>query len=181
MFRPRVLVPCVVMLMSVCLCSYSPCCPTFGEYGHSEQRLVVYCLTAACCLCVLWGAVHPIVMDGGLSWPFLIAMAMLVTGICAYKTSTHFGCNVYGFCLWRHVAHVAAWATDLSDEHHKGRGVAWALYFYGEWALQHRRAHAGMGLANDPSNFILTFSIWRVGRSVVCVSAVQPTGRKNSA
>jgi predicted MFS family arabinose efflux permease len=49
-----------------------------------------------------------------------------------------------------------AWATDLSDEKHKGRGIS-SLYIFMEMGIGVGAFSSGLIIADNPTNFFTTF------------------------
>lgn len=165
-FEPRVLVPCMVMLMSVyAYGTVFTVLPDFGEYvGIQNKGLLFTYLTAASLFVRLVGGRasdrygrQPVLCVA----TFLIAIAMLVTGFAHTKLQLILGVIMYGFAYGAMSPTLLAWATDLSDEHHRGRGVA-SIYIFMEMGIGIGALMSGWVYGNDPSNFILTFSICSV-------------------
>jgi predicted MFS family arabinose efflux permease len=66
------------------------------------------------------------------------------------------GMTIYGFGQGMAAPTLLAWATDMSDEHHKGRGLA-SLYIAMELGIGAGALISAWIFANDPLNFARTF------------------------
>ncbi|MBL0745061.1 MFS transporter [Chryseolinea sp. Jin1] len=163
LFEPRVLVPCIVMLMSVyAYGAMYTLLPDFAEYLKFKNTGILLSYLAAASLFVRLVAGRasdrygrkPVLCVA----TFIIAIALLVTGFAHTKLQLILGVVMYGFAYGAVSPTLLAWATDLSDEHHKGRGLA-SLYIFMEMGIGIGALMSGWVYGNDPSNFILTFSI----------------------
>jgi MFS family permease len=63
---------------------------------------------------------------------------------------------MYGLAQGMTSPTLLAWATDLSDEKHRGRGIA-SLYIFMELGIGIGAFISGFIYANDPENFFVTF------------------------
>jgi len=68
------------------------------------------------------------------------------------------GVSVYGLAQGSTSPTLLAWATDLSDDRFKGRGIA-SLYIFMELGIGLGAFLSGLLYANDPSRFFITFLI----------------------
>ena len=68
------------------------------------------------------------------------------------------GVTLYGFAQGTTSPTLLAWATDLSDEHHKGRGVA-SVYIFMELGIGLGAFFSGLIYHNDPTNFLTAFGL----------------------
>jgi MFS family permease len=163
LFEPRVLAPCLVMMLSV----YAYGCmftlmPDLGEYvGIKNKGLLFTYLTIASLLVRLmggkasdyWGR-RPVLRVS----TSLIIISMMVIATADTKLQLITGVVLYGLAQGTTSPTLLAWATDLSPEHHKGRGIA-SLYIFMEFGIGIGAFASGLLYANKPSNFFITFVI----------------------
>lgn len=161
LFEPRVWFPCVIMA----LCAYSygalfTVIPDFGEHvGIGNKGLLFTCLTVASLLVRLLGGkasdlygrrsvlrISTVVMVGGM---VIIAFSdtplQLITGVI-----------VYGLAQGVTSPTLLAWATDLSPQNRKGRGVS-SLYISMEFGIGIGAFSSGLIYGNQSGHFDDTF------------------------
>lgn len=162
LFEPRVLAPCLVMV----LCAYAygavfTLLPDFGQHlGISNKGLAFTFLTIASLLVRLmagkasdrYGRVP--VLKFSVS---LIVIAMLVIGLSETSAMLLVGVSLYGLAQGSTSPTLLAWATDLSSEEHKGRGIA-SLYISMELGIGSGAFLSGLLYANQPSHLFLCFA-----------------------
>ncbi len=162
-FEPRVLAPCLVMV----LCAYAygavyTLIPDFGTFvGIKNKGLLFTYLTVASLLVRLlagkasdrFGRV-PVLRFSSL----LIIISMVIVGLAETQWMLIIGIILYGFGQGTTSPTLLAWATDLSDEHHKGRGVA-SLYIFMEMGIGLGAIFSAWLYANDSANFFFTFMV----------------------
>lgn len=163
LFEPRVLVPCIIMV----LCAYSygavlTVIPDFGAYvGIKNKGLLFTYFTAASFLVRLlggkasdrWGR-KPVLSVSSLT----IACAMLIIAFANTHLQLLAGIALYGIGHGATSPTLLAWATDLSDTHFKGRGIA-SLYIFMELGIGLGAFISGFVYSNQSSNFFITFTI----------------------
>ncbi len=163
LFEPLVIAPCLVMV----LCSYAygtvyTLLPDFGQHlGISNKGFAFTFLTVASLLVRLlagkasdrYGRVP--VLKFSVS---LIIVAMLVIGFAEGSVALLAGVSMYGLAQGSTSPTLLAWATDLSSEGHKGRGIA-SLYISMELGIGLGAFLSGLVFANSPANFFICFSI----------------------
>jgi MFS family permease len=88
----------------------------------------------------------------------LIAAAMLVVAMADTPFMLVCGVVLYGFGQGSTSPTLLAWATDLSSEHHKGRGIA-SLFMFMEMGIGIGAFASGWIYGNEPSHFFMTFCI----------------------
>lgn len=166
LFEPRVLAPCLVMVLSAY--AYGTAFTMMPDLGASmgikNKGLLFTYLTVASLLVRLmggkasdrWGR-KPVLQVS----TSLIALSMLVIAFADTKLMLITGVSMYGFAQGATSPTLLAWATDLSDEHHKGRGVA-SLYIFMELGIGMGAFVSGLFYENKTSNYLLTFSIGSV-------------------
>lgn len=162
-FEPRVLTPCLVMV----LCAFSfgavyTVIPDFGEFvGIRNKGLLFTYFTGASLLVRLIGGRASDYYGRAFVLRFstlLITAAMLTIGMADEKLVLIAGVTIYGLAHGITSPTLLAWATDLSDPAHKGRGVA-SLYIFMEMGIGLGAFLSGWIYGNDPTHFIFTFSV----------------------
>jgi MFS family permease len=88
----------------------------------------------------------------------LTAGAMLFLGLGSTRADLMIAMTLYGLAHGITSPTLFAWATDLSDENHKGRGIS-SLYIFMELGIGVGAFASGLVFHNDPANFFLTFAI----------------------
>jgi len=83
---------------------------------------------------------------------------MLVIGTASSALQLILGVSLYGLAQGSTSPTLLAWATDLSHDQFKGRGIA-SLYIFMELGIGLGAFLSGMTYANDPSRFFITFLI----------------------
>lgn len=163
LFEPLVWEPCVVMLLATyAYGTMFTLLPDLGVYmGIQNKGMLFACLTIASLIVRLAGGK---VSDRYGRVPvlrvsvFFILVAMIVIGTASELWMLIAGIVLYGFAHGSTSPTLLAWATDLSDEHHKGRGVA-SLYIFMELGIGMGAFISGWLYHNDSHNFFITFMI----------------------
>jgi MFS family permease len=163
LFERRVLAPSVVMLLLVY--SYGTVftlIPDFGEHvGIRNKGLLFTYMTIASLMVRLiggkasdtWGR-KPVLRVCSV----FILIAMLVIAFADSRLQLTLGVSLYGLAQGASSPTLLAWATDLSDPNSKGRGVA-SVYIFMEFGIGFGAFASGLIYANDPSRFMLSFTI----------------------
>jgi MFS family permease len=161
LFEPRVIMACVVMVLSAyAYGAIYTVMPDFGEFvGIKNKGLLFTYLTIASLAVRLlggkasdrWGR-QPVL----LFTTSVIAIGMVIIGLATTRSQLLFGVVLYGLAQGMTSPTLLAWATDLSDEHHKGRGVA-SVYMAMEFGIGMGAFGSGLIFANKTSNFFITF------------------------
>ena len=86
----------------------------------------------------------------------LVLVSMVALGLATAKPHVLIAITVYGLGQGMTSPTLFAWATDLSDERHKGRGIS-TLYIFMEMGIGIGAFLSGFIYANDSSNFFVTF------------------------
>jgi MFS family permease len=161
LFEPKVLTPCLVMV----LCAFSfgtvyTVIPDFGEYvGIRNKGLLFTYFTVASLTVRLIGGKASDYFGRSQVLKFstiLMAIAMIAVGTAENSGMLIVGVTLYGLAHGITSPTLLAWATDLSDVEHKGRGLA-SLYIFMEMGIGLGAFISGFIYANDSSNFIFTF------------------------
>lgn len=163
LFEPRVLAPCIVMVFF----GYSygttfTLIPDFGEYVSIRNKglLFTYMTMASLAIRLIGGRASdrfgrkPVLEVCAL----FIVTAMLIIAFSTTPLQLILGMTLYGFAHGTTSPTLIAWATDLSDIRHKGRGVA-SVYIFMEFGIGFGAFASGLIYSNDPKNFFLAFSI----------------------
>jgi MFS family permease len=162
-FEPLVWVPCTVMLLAAF--SYGAVLtimPDFGQFvGIKNKGLLFTFLTVSSLLVRLlagkasdrYGRVPVLVVS-------MIAMvlAMFVIGSANSPMQLIVGVSIYGLAQGTTSPTLLAWATDLSDDRFRGRGLA-SLYIFMEMGIGLGALLSGLVYANDASKFFMVFSL----------------------
>ena len=163
LFEPRVIVPCLIMA----LCAYSygtvlTVLPDFGEFAGIKNKglLFTYFTVASLLIRLLagrasdrWGR-EPVLTLSSLT----IAAAMLTIAFAETRLQLIIGVAIYGMGQGASSPTLLAWATDLSDPVHKGRGLA-SLYIFMELGIGLGAFVSGYIYGNQSSNFFITFTV----------------------
>ena len=81
---------------------------------------------------------------------------MLVIGTAETSLQLIIGVSIYGLAQGSTSPTLLAWATDLSHDQFKGRGIA-SLYIFMEMGIGLGAFISGLVYANDPSRFFFVF------------------------
>jgi MFS family permease len=163
LIEPKVMIPSIVMV----LCAYAygavyTVLPDFGEFvGIRNKGLLFTCLTVASFIVRLiagkasdrYGRKPVLVIS-----TMVMFLSMTVVAFSHTALPLIIGVTIYGLAQGSASPTLLAWATDLSDIKHKGRGVA-TLYMAMELGIMQGAFISGLVYANDSSNFFLTFII----------------------
>lgn len=161
LFERRVLLPCVVMVLAVYpFGTMLTLIPDFGDQvGIRNKGLLFTYFTISSLLVRLlagrasdrYGRRKVLIFSVGL---LVLAMAMLSQGETARDLII--GMSLYGLAHGMTSPTLLAWATDLSDPHHKGRGVA-SLYIFMELGIGVGAFVSGLLFNIDTENFAIPF------------------------
>jgi len=163
LFEPLVWEPCLVMgLATYAYGTMFTLLPDLGVYmGIQNKGLLFTWFTIASLVVRLMGGK---VSDRFGRVPvlrvsvFFIVVAMIIIGLAKDQWWVIAGIVLYGFAHGTTSPALLAWATDLSDEHHKGRGVA-SLYIFMELGIGMGAFLSGWFYHNDSTNFFFTFMV----------------------
>ncbi|MEP2668129.1 MAG: MFS transporter [Cyclobacteriaceae bacterium] len=162
-FEPKVLVPCMVML----LCTFSfgtvyTVIPDFGEFvGIRNKGLLFTYFTLASLLVRFIGGKASDIYGRAKVLKFstvIITIAMLTIGMAESGIALSIGVFIYGLGHGITAPTLLAWASDLSDDNRRGRGLA-SLYIFMEIGIGVGAFASGIIYGNDPFNFITTFFV----------------------
>lgn len=161
LLEPKVLVPCLVMLLSTY--AYGAVFTVVPDFclhvGIKNEGLPFVFLTIfSLSVRLLAGKASDkygrkkIVLLSTL----IIAAAMLVLALSTTPVMLITAIAMYGLAQGMTSPTLLAWATDLSDEKHRGRGIS-SLYIFMELGIGIGAFISGFIYANDPENFFVTF------------------------
>lgn len=166
LFEPRVILPCIIMV----LCSYSygaafTVLPDLGDFVGIKNKGVIFTFfTVASLVIRLVGGKasdrfgrKPVLRVSSL----MIAVAMLIIAVAESKLIILLGVSLYGLGQGATSPTLLAWATDLSNPEHKGRGIA-SLYIFMELGIGIGAFASGLIYGNESGNFFLTFLVCSV-------------------
>ena len=166
LFEPRVLLPCLVMVLSMyAYGAVLTLIPDFGEsVGIRNKELLFTCFTVASLVIRFiagkasdrYGRVPVLIGSTALT---LVAMAMMA--IADSPALLMAGVTAYGLAQGATSPTLLAWATDLSDSHHRGRALA-SLYIFMEMGIGLGAFISGWIFANDSSGFFVPFMMCSV-------------------
>lgn len=172
-FEPRVLVPCIIMLL-VCY-SYGAAftlLPDLGSFVGIKNKGLLFTFLTISSLAVRllagkasdrFGRVNVLKVSCT-----LIAVGTLVIGIGTTPTHIIVGVCIYGMAQGMTSPTLFAWATDLSSELFKGRGIS-SLYIFMEAGIGLGAIFSGWVYSNDSKNFMPTFVICSVLSSIAFI------------
>jgi MFS family permease len=165
-YEPLVLAPAIVMLLTAF--SYGTVftlMPDFGKHVNiSSKGLLFTAITIASLLIRLlagrasdrYGRIAIL----KLSVPLMLG-SMITIGAATSSIQLIIGCILYGFAQGATSPTLLAWTTDLCDEQHRGRGIAF-FYIFMEMGIGLGAFASAWIYGNDPTQFLITF--------VVCAS-----------
>lgn len=158
LFEPRVLLPGLVMVLSMyAYGAVLTLIPDFGEsVGIRNKELLFTCFTVASLVIRFiagkasdrYGRVPVLIGSTALT---LVAMALMA--IADSPALLMAGVTAYGFAQGATSPTLLAWATDLSDSHHRGRALA-SLYIFMEMGIGLGAFISGWIFANDSGFFV---------------------------
>lgn len=161
LFERRVLLPCVVMLLSVCAYgTMLTLIPDFGDQVGIRNKGLLFTYFTISSLLVrllagrasdLYGRRKVLIVSVGL---LVIAMYLISQG--QTPRDLIIGISLYGLSHGMTSPTLLAWATDLSDPEHKGRGVA-SLYISMEFGIGAGAFVSGLLFNIKPDDFRLPF------------------------
>jgi MFS family permease len=172
LLEPRVIMPCLVMgLTAYTYGAIYTLMPDFGAHlGMTNKGELFAYLTLASLITRFlagrasdkFGRANTLKVSST-----LMAVAALVIGYSTTAWQLILGVVLYGFANGTNSPTTLAWTADLSDENHKGRGVA-SLYIFMELGIGVGAFTSGIVYANNPSRMPVTFIVC----SILCATAL---------
>ncbi|HQQ83381.1 MAG TPA: MFS transporter [Cyclobacteriaceae bacterium] len=165
LFEPRVLVPCLIMAMTAyAYGNLFTIVPDFGLHvgipKEDSGLLFAYFTLASLMVRLIGGKASDIFGRVAVLRvsTFLMMTGMLWIGMSTTPKMLIMGAFIYGLAQGATSPTLLAWAADLSDPEHKGRGVA-SLYIFMEFGIGIGALLSGFLYGNNASQFILTFVV----------------------
>ena len=162
LFEPRVLAACLVMaLAAYAFGAVYTVIPDFGEFVGIKNKGVLFTFLTIASLLVrllagkasdLYGRVPVLKVT-----TLVIVLSMVIIGLAESPVMLIVGVTFYGFAQGSTSSTLLAWATDLSDEQHRGRGIG-SLYISMEFGIGIGALASGLLYANQSSHFFLVFA-----------------------
>lgn len=162
-FEPLVILPCLIMVLaSYAYGTIFTVIPDLGQFvGIKNKGLLFTFLTVASLLVRLlagkasdkYGRVEVLRVS-----TLMIVIAMVTIGLASTPLTLIIGVTLYGFAQGSTSPTLLAWATDLSDNRFKGRGIA-SLYIFMELGIGLGALSSGWIYGNESGNFFITFLI----------------------
>lgn len=161
LMEPKVLVPCLVMLLATY--AYGAVFTVVPDFclhvGIQNEGLPFVFLTIFSLSIRLvagkasdkYGRKKVVILS-----TLIMAAAMLVLALSTTPVMLITAIALYGLAQGMTSPTLLAWATDLSDEKHRGRGIA-SLYIFMELGIGIGAFISGFIYANDSDNFFVTF------------------------
>lgn len=161
LMEPKVLVPCLVMLLATY--AYGAVFTVLPDFclhvGIQNEGLPFVFLTIFSLSIRLvagkasdkYGRKKVVILS-----TLIMAAAMLVLALSTTPVMLITAIALYGLAQGMTSQTLLAWATDLSDEKHRGRGIA-SLYIFMELGIGIGAFISGFTYANNSENFFVTF------------------------
>ncbi len=163
LFEPRVLAPCLVM--GLCAYAYGnlfTIMPDFGSLMGIKNKglLFTYFTVASFLVRLIAGKASDVfgrvkVLRVSVAW---MALSMAWIAVADTKLSLIIGASLYGLAQGATSPTLLAWAADLSNPEHKGRGVA-SLYIFMELGIGVGAFASGLIYADQVPMIKITFLI----------------------
>jgi len=163
LFEPLVIAPCLVMLLAAYpYGAVYTLIPDFGQHLgiHNKGLLFTFLTVASLLVRLIAGKASDIfgrvpVLKITIS---LIIVSMMIIGLADSSLILIIGVSIYGLAQGATSPTLLAWATDLSHDEHRGRGIA-SLYISMEMGIGLGAFISGWVYGNSPSNFLYCFTI----------------------
>jgi len=163
LFEPRVILPCIIMgLAMYAYGAMLTLIPDFGEHLgiHRKELLFTYFMIASLAVRLIAGKASdkygraPVMVIS----TSVIMVSMLMISVSETQTLLIAGMILYGLGAGSVSPTLLAWATDLSEERHKGRALA-SLYIFMELGIGVGALASGWFFASDGTGFFIPFMI----------------------
>ena len=163
LFEPLVIAPCVVMVLAAYAygAAYT-LLPDFAEHLgiHNKGLIFTFLTVASFAVRLIAGKASDIygrepVLKVTVA---LIVVGMAIIGLASQSWVLIVGVSLYGLAQGSTSPTLLAWATDLSHEDHRGRGIA-SLYISMELGIGLGAFVSGWVYANAHENFIICFGL----------------------
>lgn len=163
LFEPLVIAPCLVMVLAAyAYGAVYTLLPDFGQYVgiHNKGLLFTFLTVASLAVRLIAGKASDIygrvpVLKITVA---LIMASMVFIGFADRSWMLILGISLYGLAQGSTSPTLLAWATDLSHDEHRGRGIA-SLYISMELGIGLGAFISGWVYGNSSSNFLVCFAI----------------------
>ena len=163
LFEPNVIVPCAVMvLIAYAYGTIFTIIPDFSNHlGVANKGLVFTFITVSLLIVRLlagkasdrYGRVPVLLIS-----VFFLVVSLVIISLANNVVMLMLGASLYGLSHGATSPTLLAWAADLSDEQHKGRGIG-SLYICMEFGIGLGAFSSGLLYGNKNSHFMLVFLI----------------------
>ena len=163
LFEPRVILPCIIMgLAYYAYGAMLTLIPDFGEHVgiYRKELLFTYFTIASILIRVVGGKASdkygrvPVLVGSTV----VVMISMLMIAVSETRSLLIAGMILYGLGQGSVSPALLAWATDLSEERHKGRALA-SLYIFMELGIGVGAFASGWLYGNAWSGFFIPFAI----------------------
>jgi MFS family permease len=161
--EPRVWVTCLVMLLTAyAYGAVFTLIPDFGEHVGIKNKGVLFTFITVASLSVRliagkasdrFGRRNVLMVSTGMAM-----ISMLLVGWASTGRDLIIAVTLYGLAQGMTSPTLFAWATDLSDDRYKGRGIS-SLYIFMELGIGVGALVSGWMYANRSENFFIAFLI----------------------
>lgn len=172
LFEKRVIVPCTVMVLTAyAYGTFLTILPDYAEHlGIQNKGPLFTAFTMASLVVRLlagrasdkFGRKNIILISAS-----IMCAALLIIGLSGSALVLLIGIVIYGLGHGMTSPTLLAWAADLSDENHKGKGLS-SLYMFMEFGIGIGAVVSAEIYGNYASNFAYTF----IASSALCLAAV---------
>jgi len=163
LFEPLVIAPCLVMVLAAyAYGTVYTLLPDFGQHLGIHNKGVLFSFLTVASLLVrlvagkasdIYGRVPVLKVT-----IFLIIVSMVIVGLAETSWVLIVGVSIYGLGQGATSPTLLAWATDLSSDEHRGRGIA-SLYISMEMGIGLGALISGLVYGNSHENFIICFGL----------------------
>ncbi|MBS1505798.1 MAG: MFS transporter [Bacteroidetes bacterium] len=163
LFDPLVIAPCLVMVLAAyAYGAVYTLMPDHGKHLGIENKGLLFTYLTVSSLVVrfiagkasdIYGRVPVLKVT-----VLLIVISMLIIGLADEPWMLIVGISIYGLAQGSTSPTLLAWATDLSSEQHRGRGIA-SLYISMELGIGVGALTSGFVYGNSAENIFTSFAI----------------------
>lgn len=163
LFDPLVIAPCIVMVLAAyAYGAVYTLMPDQGKHLGIENKGLLFTYLTVSSLVVrfiagkasdIYGRVPVLKVT-----VLLIVISMLIIGLADEPWMLIVGISIYGLAQGSTSPTLLAWATDLSSEQHRGRGIA-SLYISMELGIGVGALTSGFVYGNSAENIFISFAI----------------------
>jgi MFS family permease len=163
LFDPLVMAPCTVMVLAgYAYGAVYTLMPDYGKHLGIQNKGILFTYLTVSSLVVRFVAGKASDIYGRVPvlrvTILLVVISMTIIGLANQSWILISGISIYGLAQGSTSPTLLAWATDLSSDEHRGRGIA-SLYICMELGIGLGAFISGWFYGNSPANFFLCFSI----------------------